>query len=514
MRVSQSMLFNNFVTNMNKSSYQLMQLNMQASSQKRVNKPSDDAIGMSRILSYRDSIKALEQYKSNIDTAKGWLGLADETLMQANNVLIRSKEIAEQASTGTLNADQREILSYEARQLMDQMVNLSNTRYEGKSIFGGHKVDGPAFEHAMTLSSNQDLPVNFSVTGKSTGTIVVQFLDDGDIPPVNLGDEIDYRYSADGGKTWNTGRLNVGDSQIDLNGITVGFPSGHTVQANDPNDTNDTSGTWLWVRPTAKYNGDDEDENITSLYAQDISNADVSVSGVFDKDVTIRIDDTNTGTPNEVEYSYSLDGGSSWNTGNTTLIDTTTERVRFLVPGGRLEINNIDPADPTKNSLNPNDQILIRPHRAAINFEISANESLQVNSIGKDVFGGIYKKPGDNFYSPGIEGPGNVFETMGELIGYLETNNQDGISRALENLDESLKNVNNQLASIGARENRLNISESVLSGLVLNEKERMSKVEDVDVAELMTKLANQQIVYEAVLRSSSNIMRMNLVNHI
>ncbi|MCA1743012.1 MAG: flagellar biosynthesis protein FlgL, partial [Desulfovibrionales bacterium] len=104
--------------------------------------------------------------------------------------------------------------------------------------------------------------------------------------------------------------------------------------------------------------------------------------------------------------------------------------------------------------------------------------------------------------------------TLGKFIGYLETNNQSGIQESLENIDGSLKQVNKQLASIGARENRLNISETVLSGLVLNEKERLSKVEDIDVADLMTKLANQQMIYEAVLRSSSTIMRMSLVNHI
>ncbi|MFP4084871.1 MAG: flagellar hook-associated protein FlgL, partial [Desulfonatronovibrio sp.] len=144
MRISLNMLYDNFVSNMNKSTYKLMELNKMASSQKKINKPSDDPVGAGRVLDYRDSIASLKQYESNVDTAKGWLGQADETLMQVNNVLIRAKEIAEQGATGTLDAEQREILSFEARQLFDQMINLANTRFDGKSIFGGHKVDESA----------------------------------------------------------------------------------------------------------------------------------------------------------------------------------------------------------------------------------------------------------------------------------------------------------------------------------------------------------------------------------
>ncbi len=42
----------------------------------------------------------------------------------------------------------------------------------------------------------------------------------------------------------------------------------------------------------------------------------------------------------------------------------------------------------------------------------------------------------------------------------------------------------------------------------------MSNIEDVDLATLMTDLANQQLAYEAVLKSSSMIMKMSLVNYL
>ena len=53
-----------------------------------------------------------------------------------------------------------------------------------------------------------------------------------------------------------------------------------------------------------------------------------------------------------------------------------------------------------------------------------------------------------------------------------------------------------------------------MSNLTLNENERISSEEDIDIGELMTKLSMQQTVYQAVLKSSSMIMQMNLMSYI
>ncbi|SDN33692.1 flagellar hook-associated protein 3 FlgL [Desulfonauticus submarinus] len=491
MRVSQRDLFTTFINQFHYSTSKLVELNKKAASQKQVNKPSDNPIGMTRILDYRDSIAALAQYKKNIDTAKGWLNLSDETLMQVNNILIRLKEISEQGATGTLTKEQRQGLAYEARQLFSQLVNLSNTEYEGKSIFAGHKVNEDAFVEGLWLTSNKNDNVDGfinSISGNSSKTVLVQFLTDGVIGT----NAINYRYSEDGGDTWQTGTIAAGSTTLNLGDIQVDFTAGYTVQANSLTDYNDDSGTWLWVRPTAIYQGDVEEDKVVDLYAQNTALT-AQAYGNFDKNLNIRIDDI-TGTT--ITYSYSTDGGNNWTTGNTT--DNTT----FLVPGGRVEVNS-------QANLTVGDQLIVRPEMAKIEVEISASEKVQINHVGKDIFGGIYQN------EVVFSGAGkNVFETVGKLVGFLETNNQSGIQEALENLNDSLNHISNQLASIGARENRLEVAGNILSGLSINEKERLSKIEDADVAELMTQLANQQIIYEAVLKSSSMIMRMSLVNYI
>jgi flagellar hook-associated protein 3 FlgL len=53
MRVSLRNQYSNFLYNVQNTQSRLMDLNMQASSQKRINKPSDDPGGAARVLNYR-----------------------------------------------------------------------------------------------------------------------------------------------------------------------------------------------------------------------------------------------------------------------------------------------------------------------------------------------------------------------------------------------------------------------------------------------------------------------------
>jgi flagellar hook-associated protein 3 FlgL len=589
-------MYANFISNLNAGSSKLMELNNQASSQKKINRPSDDPVGTIRVMEYRDSISALKQFKSNIDTGKGWLELADETLMQGNELLTRAKAVAEQAATGSLSAEQRDGLSYEVEQIFEQLISLSNTSYEGKSIFAGQRVDGNAFERTLNVTSNKDDIQDediISITGEKGGTVLVQFEDDGTVDSTG-GANIGYRYSKDGGNTWTTvdstdthALNNSGNTTLNLDGTEVRLSNGYAVEASE--DTNDSSGTWLWVRPSARYMGDNENNaQVTSTSGN--SDEQLSADGEFDSEVTVEIGsisgsnvqyrystdggtnwsewsetsdkqfvvpggrmelqsdistissgeqftitpsthvdkmaenaddmtviaqgdfssntvvriDSNDGT--DIEYSYSTDGGTSWSTGNTT----TTSESKYVVPGGLMEIT------PDSVDVTEGDQFAIRARKAGIDFQISPNESLQVNNIGKDVFGGIMGNA-EGSIDKTVFGRGsgdNVFETMGEFIGYLKTNNQSGIQESLEKLGSNIKHISNTLASVGSRENRLDVAEKSMTSLIGNEEERMSNIEDVDIAELMTKLSSQQVAYQAVLQSSSRIMKMSLMNYI
>jgi flagellar hook-associated protein 3 FlgL len=543
------MLFNRYVNNLNSSLTSLMDLNTKAQTQKKINKPSDDPTGMTRILDHRDTLRSLEQYKENIATAKGWLSSADEALMQVSTLITRAKELATQAATGTLDGDNREQISYEMRSIFEQMVGLANTEFEGNSIFAGQKMNSNAYEQIMWLTTNDDDfggAVDFTVNGSSTNTVLVEFYDatgntavggDMDLSDGNLR----ARYSTNGGDSWveDVSLVPTGTGYtLDMteSGTSIDFHSDATVKVNDPNDPSVSDGTWLWVRPSARYIGDDKDTPPGVDPADpSVYNVRATAEGAFlNKNVTVRIDN-DAAMDEEIEYSYSLDGGINWVTGNKAQADTTSNSASLSVAnGGMLTL-----ASSGTNQLQAGMMFTIRPRSADIRLDISSSEKVAINEVGKDVFGGIYMDPdsvlsaggaiitlgSDNssrvFMSNGApamsisiqgqdEATRNLFEVLGNLVAFTETNNQTGVQQCLANLELAEDHIMNSIADIGGREHRLVVGESIVDGLKLNEETLLSSIEDADVSELMTDLAQQQIVYEAVLRSTSTIMQLNL----
>ena len=507
MRVTQRNMYGQMLTNMNKSLSELMNSNIQAASEKRINRPSDDPSGMARVLNYRASLENIAEYQANVSTATGWLKTADSVLStQVTTVLTRFSELCEQGSNGTMTAENREEISYEMRQLFKQIVQYANQTYEGHHIFAGHKTAGVAFEEALNVTCNDKTfataGVDFSVEGASEKTVVVQFRDSG---PLTTGMAV--QYSEDSGKTWKDGTVTVDGSgtfsTIALGGqsITVHHPGGipPTATAVDKNKPNEIdNGTWLYVRPTAVYKGDDNDAIEVARYGSGLATG--VAQGYFPSDVDVRLD--SAGPP--YTYSYSVDGGSTWVTGNEATGN------RLLVPGGFLDL------DTSGGAAAAGDQFVIHPRRADISLEISSGEYIKINNIGKDVFGGVYQSPSDAWPKTvyGNDDARNLFEVLGRAVAYAETNSQSGCQRALEEIKTARSVILTFAASTGGRENRLKAASDMLSNMELTETQTLSNVEDVDFSKLMTQLAQQQLAYQSVLKSSSMIMQMSLLNYI
>ena len=96
MRVTNKMMTNTVTGNLFKNVKQLLKTQNVLSSGKRINRPSDDPIGMSKVLDYRKTICAIDQYDRNIAHGESWLNLTDSTLNAVGDSLIRAKELAKE----------------------------------------------------------------------------------------------------------------------------------------------------------------------------------------------------------------------------------------------------------------------------------------------------------------------------------------------------------------------------------------------------------------------------------
>lgn len=515
-RISQRQMYSSYLSNMNNTLSAYMESNVQSATQKRVNKPSDDPYASAQIMASNRHLNSLTQYKDNLNMATGWLNQADSTLGLVHDELTKLKTLLQQAANGTLSSEQRQSIGYEARGIYNQLLAYSNTKFNGRYIFAGHKVDDTAFDAALGMTchdANLD-NVKYKISGGADYTITVQFLQSGDISTTDL----DYRYSTDGGETWKemTGGAgwNAGPPRTFAAGSatveafvpnTPGAPINVTAVDPDGNQDGD-NGTWMYIRPTAVYNGDTNDTIVVSPYPT-LASATGSASGAFGRDVVVRIDDIDP-VNGKIVYSYSSDDGNNWQQANTPYDPAAPGNPCELpIPGGVLTLSNA----PTLAS--PPEQFYVRPQRADVELNIGSNATIVINNIGSDVFGGIYEAPfaTDGPQPVGTEGR-NMFEVIGAAIAALETNSQTGAQVALDELNGVMEHVVSKRTTVGARGNRVTATLDQVETLTMDESDRLSGLEDADISELLTRLAQQQLAYQSVLKSSSMIMQMSLMN--
>lgn len=132
---------------LNKNRSEMSELQTQAASQKRVNKPSDDPVGTTKLLSSRTDSKGIEQYLKNLDFAQTFLNFTDQSLEDVTNALLRAKELAlSQANDPSSSESTRKAVATEIRQLYNQALQVANRKLGNRFVFGGYGTTDTPFK--------------------------------------------------------------------------------------------------------------------------------------------------------------------------------------------------------------------------------------------------------------------------------------------------------------------------------------------------------------------------------
>jgi flagellar hook-associated protein 3 FlgL len=151
MRVTNSSIAAQTLANLQSSLSRGATLQQQLSSGKRINKASDDPAGAVSALSLQGEIDRNGQYTRNAADGIGWLSQVDTTLTSLNDVLQRARDLTVQAAnTGSGDAASRTAIATEMAQLRASVVDLGNTTYQGRPIFGGTTAGSAAFAVGST----------------------------------------------------------------------------------------------------------------------------------------------------------------------------------------------------------------------------------------------------------------------------------------------------------------------------------------------------------------------------
>ncbi|RPI64207.1 MAG: hypothetical protein EHM48_01215, partial [Planctomycetaceae bacterium] len=108
------------------------------SSGMRINSAKDDAAGLAVRELIRADVAQLGQSSRNAQDAVSMLQTAEGAMGVMDDILVRMKELAEQAATGSYSTEQREIMNSEYSQLADEITRIAtSTKFNGTSLLDG-----------------------------------------------------------------------------------------------------------------------------------------------------------------------------------------------------------------------------------------------------------------------------------------------------------------------------------------------------------------------------------------
>jgi len=132
----------------------------------RITSAADDAAGLAIRELMRADITALNQGIRNANDAISLIQTADGALSVIDEKLIRMKELAMQASTGTYTSDQRLIIDSEYQAMADEISRIANsTDFNGIHLLNGN-LSGDVHNGAGLVSTGK-LKVHFGTANDS-----------------------------------------------------------------------------------------------------------------------------------------------------------------------------------------------------------------------------------------------------------------------------------------------------------------------------------------------------------
>jgi flagellin len=135
----------------------------------RINRAGDDAAGLAISEKLRSNIRALSQASRNGSDGIGLVLVAEGAMAECSNMLVRMKELAEQASTGTIGTVERGYLNLEYQALRNEITRIA---------------DSTKFNNRMLLDGSLDVKIQIGVSNGTNDTLQITL---SDIDAASLG---------------------------------------------------------------------------------------------------------------------------------------------------------------------------------------------------------------------------------------------------------------------------------------------------------------------------------------
>lgn len=140
----------------------------------RITRASDDAAGLAISENFRAEVRSLGQSQRNANDAISLLQIAEGALNETSGILIRMRELAIQASNGTLGSSERTTINTEFQDLASEITRIANvTQFNGRLLLNGNS--SITFQIGTENTSSDRISVS-SVDATATGIGVASSL--------------------------------------------------------------------------------------------------------------------------------------------------------------------------------------------------------------------------------------------------------------------------------------------------------------------------------------------------
>lgn len=511
MRITNKIMQRNNLSNINTNKILQDRLSTQMSTEKKINRPSDDPVVAIRALRLRSSVTEVTQYYSkNIPDAKSWLSVTEDALHNLSEIITKMITQCTKGSSGELKTEDRQIILEQLQALADEVYSTGDADYAGRYVFTGYRTD-------TSLSFLNETDLKYTITeqlGKDSLDSIT-FVDMGKLLDIN---------SSNFNDTNMAGITDTDVSASEIYRIRLAYDncdpdSVPTITYTDPD-----TGTEVTLTATTIHSYDNpyakvEDEGV--VYVPETGELLLSKAN-YDKLMTVKDKESTTANEAEIRVTYEK---SHWNKGDLRpehYFACTSEDA----DGNKIEYNS--------SYLEGNAE------RQDIEYDVGFNQTIRVNSTADECFQhGIGRETADIISAmqdvldlekikttlenlkKEYEGQDDKLETIQNQLDAVEkalTYAKDKEQRLFESgitaFQKYLDDANLCITNCGTRSSKLSLIETRMQNQKTTFETLKSENEDADITEVAIYLTSAELTYEAALMATGKIMQTTLLNFI
>ncbi|MBQ7358950.1 MAG: hypothetical protein IJW63_02505 [Lachnospiraceae bacterium] len=544
MRITNKIMQNNNLSNINGNKVLQDKLSTQMSTQKKISRPSEDPVVAIRALRLRSNVTEVTQYYSkNIPDAKSWLEVTEGALKNTSAIITNMISQCTKGSNGDLTSGDREIILEQLKALRDEVYATGDADYAGRYVFTGFRTDvslsfleDETKDYTITQQMSRDSIDEFTYVKTTATDANGQTVDLGEINSTNY-DAIDVAETDIKASTVHRIRLGYNDCKdtadavptitrvtgADANGNAIAEPI--LMDENDPNSALAVEMVHSYEVPTA-YELAADPANADKAYFIPETGEILLGENVYSKMMGMQ-DDGSTATVDEgeIRITYKKD---DWLKGD-------------LRPEHYYACSTEETIDQNVQKIEYNMEYLTGTDvpKQSIEYDVGFNQTIRVNSTADECYNPEVGREVDDLVKA-LQDVQDMEEVATKLKGLVEAETDQAkrktlqtrldaanksltllkdkaqklFERGITTMQGYLDDTNLSLTNCGTRSSKLALIESRLQTQKTNFETLKSENEDVDITEVAIQLTSAELTYEAALMATGKVMQSTLMNFI